>query len=75
MEVAVADVSDEAQVQAFRDHVVAELGTQSGKAKKAAQYGKPIISFDDFLAWADGTSSPAEAVPAEDSAQVRISAL
>ena len=55
--------------------VVAELGTQSGKAKKAAQYGKPIIAFDDFLAWADGTSSPAGSSPAAASAQVRISAL
>ena len=55
--------------------MVAELGTQSGKAKKAAQYGKPIIAFDDFLAWADGTSSPAGSSPAAASAQVRISAL
>jgi ATP-dependent DNA helicase PIF1 len=30
--------------------VVAELGTQSGKAKKAVQYGKPILAFADFLA-------------------------
>ncbi|GAA1410410.1 AAA family ATPase [Oerskovia paurometabola] len=29
--------------------VVAELGTQSGKARKAAQYGKPVISVSDFL--------------------------
>lgn len=31
--------------------VVAELGTQSGKAKKAAEYGKPVIPAEEFLAW------------------------
>ena len=34
---------------------VAELGTQSSKAKKSVQYGKPILAFADFLAWADGS--------------------
>lgn len=32
--------------------VVAERGTQSGKAKKAAAWGKPVIAAEDFLAWA-----------------------
>lgn len=31
--------------------VVAELGTQSGKAKKAAEYGKPVIPAEEFLTW------------------------
>lgn len=43
--------------------VVAELGTQSGKARKAAEYGKPVISVADFLAAAatitDCPSAPA----------------
>ena len=33
--------------------VVAESGTQSGKAKKAAQFGKPIILAEEFLTWCD----------------------
>lgn len=33
--------------------VVAEVGTQSGKARKARDYGKPVISADDFFAWLD----------------------
>lgn len=32
--------------------VVAERGTQSGKAKKAAQWGKPVLAAEDFLDWA-----------------------
>lgn len=32
--------------------VVAELGTQSNKAKKARQYEKPVLVAEDFLAWA-----------------------
>lgn len=31
--------------------VVAEMGTQSGKARKAAEYGKPVFSAEEFLAW------------------------
>ncbi len=31
--------------------VVAELGTQSGKARKAKELGKPVFSADEFLAW------------------------
>ncbi|RZI96231.1 MAG: AAA family ATPase [Microbacterium sp.] len=31
--------------------VVAEIGTQSGKARKARDYGKPVISADEFFAW------------------------
>lgn len=32
--------------------VVAELGTQSGKAKKALTYDKPILSAEQFFEWA-----------------------
>ena len=32
--------------------VVAEVGTQSGKARRAREYGKPVISADEFFAWA-----------------------
>ncbi|MGF3055993.1 AAA family ATPase [Microbacterium sp. YY-01] len=35
--------------------VVAERGTQSGKAKKAAEWRKPIIAAEDFLEWALNT--------------------
>jgi NAD-dependent DNA ligase len=31
--------------------VTAEAGTQSGKARKAAEYGKPVFSADEFFAW------------------------
>jgi len=31
--------------------VCAEEGTQSGKAKKAAELGKPIVLADVFLDW------------------------
>lgn len=34
--------------------VVAQRGTQSGKAKKAAQWGKPVLPADAFLEWARG---------------------
>lgn len=32
--------------------VVAELGTQSGKARKANEYGKPILTAKEFFDWA-----------------------
>lgn len=32
--------------------VVAERGTQSSKAKKAASWGKPVLAAEDFLEWA-----------------------
>ena len=32
--------------------VVAQRGTQSGKAKKAAQWGKPVLQAEEFLDWA-----------------------
>ncbi|GAB3186667.1 AAA family ATPase [Nesterenkonia suensis] len=32
--------------------VVAELGTQSGKARKAQEYGKPVLPAEHFFAWA-----------------------
>ncbi|MDA2891973.1 AAA family ATPase [Mycolicibacterium sp. BiH015] len=38
--------------------VTAEAGTQSGKARKALEYGKPVLSADDFLSWL--ASRPAE---------------
>ena len=31
--------------------VVAEVGTQSGKARKAKEYGKPVISAEEFYDW------------------------
>ena len=31
--------------------VTAEAGTQSGKARKAAELGKPVFSADEFLSW------------------------
>ena len=31
--------------------VTAEAGTQSGKARKALEYGKPVLCADDFFAW------------------------
>ncbi|MGJ9412664.1 AAA family ATPase [Aeromicrobium sp. CF4.19] len=32
--------------------VVAEAGTQSGKARKARQYDKPVLTAEEFLTWA-----------------------
>jgi ATP-dependent DNA helicase PIF1 len=34
--------------------VTAEAGSQSGKARKAQEYGKPVVSADEFLAWLAG---------------------
>ncbi|KRE25732.1 AAA family ATPase [Mycobacterium sp. Soil538] len=31
--------------------VTAEAGTQSGKARKAVEYGKPVLTADEFFAW------------------------
>ncbi len=31
--------------------VTAEAGTQSGKARKAQDYGKPVFTVDEFLGW------------------------
>ena len=31
--------------------VIAEAGTQSGKARKAQEYGKAVFTADEFLAW------------------------
>jgi ATP-dependent DNA helicase PIF1 len=36
--------------------VTAEAGTQSGKARKAQEYGKPVFTADEFLAWAANVS-------------------
>jgi hypothetical protein len=37
--------------------VTAEAGTQSGKARKAQEYGKPVFTADEFLAWAAEVSA------------------
>jgi ATP-dependent DNA helicase PIF1 len=34
--------------------VTAEAGTQSGKARKAQEYGKPAFTADEFFAWLAG---------------------
>lgn len=34
--------------------VIAEAGTQSGKARKAQDYGKPVFTVDEFLGWLAG---------------------
>ena len=39
--------------------VTAEAGTQSGKARKAMEYGKPVFCADDFFAWL-AARTPAE---------------
>lgn len=31
--------------------VTAEAGTQSGKARKAQEYGKPVFTAEEFFAW------------------------
>ena len=31
--------------------VTAEAGTQSGKARKALEWGKPVFSAEEFFAW------------------------
>ena len=39
--------------------VTAEAGTQSGKANKARELGKPVFAAQEFLQWArDHSSSP-----------------
>jgi len=38
--------------------VTAEAGTQSGKARKAQEYGKAVFSADEFFAWLAGRTSP-----------------
>ncbi|MFC4904915.1 AAA family ATPase [Kocuria oceani] len=44
--------------------ISAEAGSQSGKAQKATQWGKPVFTAEEFMAWAEGkkpnTSSEAE---------------
>ncbi|MDN5759959.1 MAG: AAA family ATPase, partial [Tomitella sp.] len=34
--------------------VTAEVGSQSGKARKAREWGKPVVSAKEFLDWAEG---------------------
>jgi hypothetical protein len=36
--------------------ITAELGSQSGKARKAREWGKPVFSAAEFLAWLDGAT-------------------
>jgi ATP-dependent DNA helicase PIF1 len=38
--------------------VTAEAGTQSGKARKAQEYGKAVFSADEFFAWLAGQGAP-----------------
>ncbi len=38
--------------------VTAEAGSQSGKARKALEYGKPVFTAEEFLAWAAKTAEP-----------------
>ncbi|ANI38218.1 AAA family ATPase [Mycolicibacterium vaccae] len=40
--------------------VSAEAGTQSGKARKAMEYGKPVFTADEFFAWLTHADAPAE---------------
>ncbi|MEB3052204.1 AAA family ATPase [Mycolicibacter sp. MYC123] len=35
--------------------VIAEAGTQSGKARKAQAYGKPVFTADEFFGWVGGS--------------------
>ncbi len=35
--------------------IVAEAGTQSGKARKAIELGKPVFAASEFFAWIDGS--------------------
>jgi ATP-dependent DNA helicase PIF1 len=37
--------------------VTAEAGSQSGKARRASEYGKPVFTADEFLAWAAKASA------------------
>ena len=37
--------------------VTAEAGTQSGKARKAQEYGKPVFTADEFLEWVAAVSA------------------
>lgn len=37
--------------------VTAEAGSQSGQARKALEYGKPVFTADEFLAWAAKASA------------------
>lgn len=42
--------------------VVAEVGTQSGKARKAKEYGKPVFSAEEFFAWVRSRDDTGRAV-------------
>ncbi|TQM25890.1 AAA family ATPase [Nocardia bhagyanarayanae] len=39
--------------------IAAESGTMSGKGRKAAQYGKPIFTAQQFITWASASASSA----------------
>jgi hypothetical protein len=40
--------------------VTAEVGSQSGKARKAQEFGKPVFSADEFFAWLAGNGKGKE---------------
>jgi ATP-dependent DNA helicase PIF1 len=43
--------------------VTAEVGSQSGKARKAQEYGKPVFTAEEFFAWLAGKGIVDTAVP------------
>ena len=43
--------------------VTAEAGSQSGKARKAQEFGKPVFSADEFFAWLAGRESSTRRCP------------
>ena len=54
--------------------IVAEFGTQSGKARNARRWNKPIFSVEEFLAWTNGSPSTSSA-PSDIKIDVTIDAL
>lgn len=54
--------------------IVAEFGTQSGKARNARRWDKPIFSVEEFLAWTNGSPSTSS-VPSDIKIDVAIDAL
>jgi hypothetical protein len=38
--------------------ITAEVGSQSGKARKAREWGKPVFSAAEFLAWVAAARHP-----------------
>lgn len=54
--------------------VAADPASQSGKAKKAREWGKPVLSVEDFLDWAHGRA-PRSRTPTRAGRTVRIQHL